>query len=63
MKAQGNDANESLQITDRLVGEVGTYAEMTDPADKPAPAETVAVYRVYNPNSGEHFYTTAHRRA
>lgn len=59
VKAQGDDASESLQITDRLVGEVGTYAEMTDPAEKPAPAETVAVYRVYNPNSGEHFYTTS----
>ena len=30
----------------------------TTPTDAPAPAGTVNMYRLYNPNSGEHFYTS-----
>ncbi len=30
----------------------------TTPTDAPAPVGTVNMYRLYNPNSGEHFYTS-----
>lgn len=60
LKAQGSEVAESLQLTDEIVGDVGDVKTMTDPSEAPTPtAEGIAMYRLYNRNSGEHFYTSS----